>query len=142
MRSAVLRRNDSDMGAINPESPCHVSPPRPPCIWVELCFGSGVAFARILERHHLYIYQLAGLQSLDAEDHDCPAHRSNAVMGLERSILTDSCFQRQSWSREQEPTIRLFKEDGRAALEYGRWAGNRNGKRSKFMRPLGVTETG
>jgi hypothetical protein len=95
MRSAVLRRNASDMGAIDAESRRRVSPPKPPYIWVELRFGSGVAFTRVLERHHLYIYQLTGLQSLDAEDHDYPAPRPNAATAPEWSIPTDTCFQRQ-----------------------------------------------
>src|SRR5271154_4020110 len=115
MRSAVLRRNDSDMGTIDAQSPRNIGPPKRPYIWAGLCFGSGVAFARVLERHHLHIYQYTGLQSLDAEDH------------AEWSILNDSCFQRQPWAGEEEPTSRLFRECARAALKYGRWAGNRNG---------------
>ena len=111
MCSAVLRRNDSDMGAIDAQSPRNISPPKRPYIWAKLCFGSGVAFARVLERHHLHIYQLAGLQSLDAEDQG-----PNAAMA-EWSILNDSCFQRQSWAKEQGPTSRLFRECARAALE-------------------------
>ena len=110
MRSAVLRRNDSDMGAIDAQSPRNIGPPKRPCIWAGLCFGSGVAFARVLERHHLHIYQLTGLQSIDAENHDYPAHRPNAAI-VEWSILNDSCFQ------PQEPTSRLFRECARAALE-------------------------
>jgi hypothetical protein len=135
MRSAVLRRNVSNMGAIDAQSPRHIGPPKRPYIWAGLCFGSGVAFTRVLERHHLHIYQLTGLQSLDAEDHDCPAHRPNAAMA-EWSILNDTCFQRQSWAGEQEPISRPFRECARAALEYGRWAGNGNGIKAKFMQLL------
>src|ERR1700733_3233199 len=125
MRSAVLRRSGSDMGAINAQSPRNIGPPKRPCIWPELYFGFGVAFARVLERHHLHIYQLAGLQSLDAEDHDCPAPRPNVAMA-EWSILKYNHFQRQSWVGVQEPISRPFRECARAALEHGRSAGNGN----------------
>jgi len=118
MRSAVLRRNDSDMGTIDGQSPRNIGPPKGPYFCAGLCFRSGVAFARVLERHHLHIYQLTGLQSLDAENHDYPAHRPNAAM----AILNDSCFQPQSWAREQEPIGTPFRECARAALEYGRWS--------------------
>jgi hypothetical protein len=89
MCSTVLRRRDSDMGAIDPQSRRNSGPPRPPDILAGLRFGSGFAFARILERRHLHIYQLTGLQVLTAKDRYCPPHRPN-VAPAEWSILTDS----------------------------------------------------
>ena len=127
------------MGTIDAQSPRNIDPPNRPYIWADLCFESGVAFARVLERHHLHIYQLSGLQSLDAEDHDCPAHRPNAAVA-EWSILNYSRFQRQSWAGEQEPTSRLFRERARAALEYERSAGNRNGIKANSCPLLWVME--